>query len=483
MTLLFGKYGITSAGFAMTTQAQLFADYKDAIQQAVPSIDLRDGSVFNLFLNANSNILFSVLQQMENIWYAKDPTTAIGMQQDALYALNDLTRLTPAPSVVKVVCKGDNGSTIPVNTQISSTNGDIFINKTVGGITMSSCVKAIIQINNVSDNTPYNIDIDGYYVGITSGSGQSKAELLTLLSNAILSETLIDCAVNIDGDNLEISTSNPVQPVSIAVSSNFTVGKISSIVTFYSLNDGEVLVNANTINVINTITSGLDEVNNPVAGELGREVETDQEFRARQQRIGIYNRSSATYNAILSAFNDTNQITGVSYVNLNINDELTENAEGLPAKSIELVIQGGNDNDIANLLWNTKAGGIATYGNTSIDVIDGAGNTRVVKFSRPVKKYVWFRAVITSSGDLHSNYVEQVKEYIMQYTQKLGVGSNVMLKVAGGFVLSNLSGISNVVISAFTTDAVTGTGTYTENDIAISSNEVAMFDKNRIEVL
>lgn len=196
----------------------------------------------------------------------------------------------------------------------------------------------------------------------------------------------INCiAVNNNGI-LQITSNNLLQPYSIALSSNFVIGKVSSVFTFKSVTTGKTLVNANTITKINTLTNGLDGVNNPFDGQLGRDDETDQEYRERQARIGIYNRGSSTYNAILNAFNDSEQITGISYTNLQINDTDETDSNGVPAKSIHLIVEGGSDEDVANLLWIKKAGDVrVTYGNTAVAIKDIQGNTRIVKFSRPVK--------------------------------------------------------------------------------------------------
>lgn len=489
MSLILEKYGISPAGFTMpASKSELFENYKASILQALPQIDLRTGSIFNLFLNANSNVLFNILEQFEGFYYSKDPSTAVGTEQDSLYAINDLERIPAASSVVSVICTGENSTVIKANSQISNfSNGDLFVNEKDEIISTTACVKILLTLANIADNTPYNLAINGFYCGITSGSGATADSIISALVSAINIEVQsINCmAVNNNGA-LEITSNNLLQPFAIALSSNFVIGKVSSVFTFKSVGTGKVLVNANTITKINTLTTGLDSIYNPFDGQLGRSDEADQEYRERQARIGIYNRGSSTYNAILNAFNDPEQISGISYTNLQINDTDETDSNGMPPHSVHLIAQGGADLDVANLLWVKKAGGIrATYGNTSVTIKDIQGSSRIVKFSRPIKKYVWLQCTPTAGGDysLPSDYVTQIKTWIVKYGSNLKIGDNVMLKVAAGFALSNVAGLADLQITATTTNAENGTPlNYSNTDIAIGSAEVAVFSVDRISI-
>lgn len=58
-----------------------------------------------------------------------------------------------------------------------------------------------------------------------------------------------------------------------------------------------------------------------------------------------------------------------------------------------------------------------------------------------------------------------------------------MLKVAAGFALANVVGLSDLQITATTTDTENGTpSNYSSNDVAIGSTEVAVFSIDRISI-
>jgi hypothetical protein len=58
-------------------------------------------------------------------------------------------------------------------------------------------------------------------------------------------------------------------------------------------------------------------------------------------------------------------------------------AFGRPGHSIEMVVQGGDDTEIAQAILASKPAGIQTYGNVSVIVTDSAQNIYTISFSRP----------------------------------------------------------------------------------------------------
>ena len=52
----------------------------------------------------------------------------------------------------------------------------------------------------------------------------------------------------------------------------------------------------------------------------------------------------------------------------------TTDAAGRPPHSIEIVVQGGTDEDVANIIWKNKAGGIRAYGKHYAYATDVNGN-------------------------------------------------------------------------------------------------------------
>ena len=82
------------------------------------------------------------------------------------------------------------------------------------------------------------------------------------------------------------------------------------------------------------------------------------------------------------------------------NDTDETNASGLPPHSIELVVYGGLDEEIAKAIHRRKGAGIQTYGNVTVPVVDAAGNIKNISFSRPAPTTPsrWTASSKSSSG-------------------------------------------------------------------------------------
>lgn len=74
---------------------------------------------------------------------------------------------------------------------------------------------------------------------------------------------------------------------------------------------------------------------------------------------------------------------------------------GRPGKSVEMVVQGGADSDIAAAILASKPAGIQTYGNTGpIQVFDAVGNAYNIFFSRPTELVIY--GVLTMITDTYN---------------------------------------------------------------------------------
>ena len=140
--------------------------------------------------------------------------------------------------------------------------------------------------------------------------------------------------------------------------------------------------------------------------------------------------------------------------------------------SIEVVVEGGDATEIAQQILNTKAGGINTFGSVETTLHGVYGEDIVVRFNRPTYVKVWFKVGVTLSPNTNppTNYVELVKEQILEKMSVLGAGENVIPQKF------------NLQVSATPNDGDMPTG-YTQRSVSISARERAVTDENRIEVV
>lgn len=237
-------------------------------------------------------------------------------------------------------------------------------------------------------------------------------------------------------------------------------------------------VQANTITVITNPTPGVDSVNNLNAATGGQDQESDAEFRKRYDD-SIEKGGTATVNAILAAVREV--ATDVQVFKNNSN---TTDADGRPPKSVEVVVLGGTDEDIAYAIFNSIAAGIEPYGTTSYTVTDDAGNQHAVKFSRATTKDIY----VTLDIIKNANYVgdDAVKDAVISYIGGTKTDSSQVLGLSFGqdviyskvvAAVASLEGIDDVTVKIGTTSNPTAT-----SNITVESTEVAQTDSTKVVI-
>lgn len=164
-------------------------------------------------------------------------------------------------------------------------------------------------------------------------------------------------------------------------------------VAFESEETGPVRANAGTLTVIAETVTGWNSVTNAADAVLGLGPETDAEFRVRREQERAA-QGSTTPDAIKA---DILSVAGVTSCKVLFNDTDATDGDGLPPHSVEILVTGGTNADIANALWLSKPVGIQSYGSTSQVIQDSEGNDQTVNFSRPTS-YVLEMAFTVTVG-------------------------------------------------------------------------------------
>ena len=254
---------------------------------------------------------------------------------------------------------------------------------------------------------------------------------------------------------------------------------MGSIVTFETAEPGDIFIPNGVITKITKAVPGMESVVNVGSYVAGQLAESDVEFR-KSYTNKIYNRSSAMLESIKSAI--LKNVQGVVSVAPYENCTNEVDSAGRWPHSIEVVVEGGDATEIAQQILNTKAGGINTFGSVETTLHGVYGEDIVVRFNRPTYVKVWFKVGVTLSPNTNppTNYVELVKEQILEKMSVLGAGENV---IPQKFNLQ-VSGIDYIDVWLFATpnDGDMPTG-YTQRSVSISARERAVTDENRIEVV
>lgn len=239
---------------------------------------------------------------------------------------------------------------------------------------------------------------------------------------------------------------------------------------------GPTVANGYTLTEIETPVSGWDNATNPDDATLGTDEETDEELRARRDAL-LRAQGNATVEAIRSDL--LIEVTGVTDARVFENTTDVTDGDGLPPHSFEAVVLGGVNQDIADLLWASKAAGIATYGTITETVVDSQGVSHSIKFSRPTTVTVHIEVTLTTDSNYPADGDTQVKEAIANiYGAALEIGDDVVISQLYEHIFS-VSGVVDVTaIKVDTVDPPTGT-----TNLVIDDRELADIQTANIDVI
>ncbi len=145
---------------------------------------------------------------------------------------------------------------------------------------------------------------------------------------------------------------------------------------------GKVEVLPNTINTPETILAGIVTVNNPGAVSVtGIDEETDFQLKVRRRSSTAFP-SLGYLDSILSGLlNLDNVSTAFVYEN---DTSVNPDSRGIPSHSIWAIVEGGSDEEIADVIYKKKSAGCGMRGDEEVSVTRINGQSHLIKFGRPV---------------------------------------------------------------------------------------------------
>ena len=214
----------------------------------------------------------------------------------------------------------------------------------------------------------------------------------------------------------------------------------------------------------------------------GNDEQTDAEFR-KSYADRIFNRSSMMLESIRSAI--LNNVQGVVSVAAYENATNEPDDFGRPPHSIEIVVEGGDSTQIAQQILDSKAGGIATFGNTAITLQGAYDEDIVIKFNRPQPVYVWLELNVSKKKNesLPANYADLLRQAVLDNIGNLGAGIDVVPQEFLSDLYKACSGISYIDIAMFTTTNRGEEPTdYPARSVDITARQRAYIDETMIGV-
>lgn len=239
-------------------------------------------------------------------------------------------------------------------------------------------------------------------------------------------------------------------------------------VTATAKDAGALTAAIGTITKIKTPAYGWQTVSNTSAATPGAPVETDAALRVRQGR-SVALPSLTVLEGIVGA---VESVTGVARCKAYENDTNATDANGLPAHSIALVVQGGDSAAIAAAIMAKKTPGTYTHGSTAVVVNDDVGVPHTIRYSSPTLRPITVAITLSALAGYTSAIAAQIKQAVADYINALAIGDDVLLprlyvpaQLAGGNG-STTYRITNIQIAA-------DGGAVGSSDIITAFNELA----------
>lgn len=476
------EYGVTPNGVVIKRLDTIMEElHSDLSEGWGVNTRLNPKSYLNVQLTAFADKIAELWEFGGEIYYSMYPSSAEDISLDNAAQFGGSTREQAAKTYYPIHCQGVDGTVITADTMIrSDTNPSInFIATDPAPISRSSFNKAQVKVLAVAPENVYTVALNGLLYSYTADDGDAEADILSSLAAAITSE---EFTAKVDNGLLLIEAKDIQSSNALVLTENLTTESVTSVINFGSEDYGEVVLPNGTITKIVKGVTGFQSCTNLCGYIAGRLRETDVEFR-KSYIDKIFVRSSRMLDSIKSAI--LQNVQGVESVAAYENDTNETDDEGRPPHSIEIVVDGGGNSEIAEQILDQKAGGIITYGSVEVAVPGEEGEDIMIRFNRPTYVYIWFKVDVTMSQteSLPPNYADLIKESIVSQMEEVEAGSKVVTQKFLAQIYDTVSGIDYIDITAFSTsDASESPDEYTERIVTISARERAVTDETRIEV-
>lgn len=490
-------FGVTNSGFSRPRLID--------IQQGLnSSIKTKFGAGANTSA-ANSvftNLVGIMSEQLDELWQAGQadydasyPDTSFGASLDNVGAISGIPRLGPLASVAtSVKIFGTSGTLIPAGTQYSVEGSPTSVFSQNADATLvagQSCVQ-ILTFSAVPTAGTYTLGLgstqtDPIAAGASAADIQAAIRArLEFASGTLVTGTLPNFTVTFAGPGtggfmiqpqISITTSGLVDVSSnpvIIVAAITTPGIDQAVVSATATATGPTVADAGSLTVIVNPLAGLTAVLNTLDATVGRAAETDNAYRARRaQELQIA--GAGTVEAIRAKLF---QVAGVTAVIVFENATDIPDLDGRPPHSFEAVVQGGDDQDIRDMLWAVKPAGIATDGSVDGTIIDSQGQTHDIKFSRPTDLDLYVIIQLSVDDTYPANGDVVAKQSVIDAGNSLGIGKEVIVVPKLISVLAPIQGIQDATILIGTSPSPSSSA-----NVPVGANEIAVFDTTRTSVV
>ena len=320
-----------------------------------------------------------------------------------------------------------------------------------------------------------------------SGIFQDALGAIYFLTRKVATSTVVSCTcTGLAGTTIPqgsiIQTTDGLKLASLGAATIGAGGTVD--VEFAAQESGAIDVGAHTCTKIITVIAGWDTVDNSAAGVLGSLVESRADFEKRRYNSVAANAHGSAA-ALQGAVYQVANVLDCLVLENKTDSTVTQQGVSLISHSVAVCVYGGENDDIAETIYNKLDAGCGTCGNTDISYTSPDGVVNNYKIVRPTPTPVYISVTINRTAQTAATVVDDIKNAILADAQgtdansgntRCGMGQTIY---ASRFTVAivKTAGVNDLE-SVYIGLSASPTG----NSITMDADEEPTFDADNIEV-
>lgn len=480
-----GEYGVTDKGFSVKRLDEILEEIHSDLSEKFKFNTRQDSQSFlNVLITTYGGQIAELWETAQASYYAKYPSTAEGVSLDNAVQYGGIRRSPNKYSYYTLHCTGDDGTVVRQGATVATNTAPQMKLAAVSEfeITREKFNKVSVRVAAPVLGEIYSVSVNGIQYSYTSQS-DDELEIIEGLGK-IVNPDGYTVTVNESSITLDISCDVVSRSGILVLSDNLTTASVTVLADFATVDYGKLIFPNGTVTVMITNISGFNEVKNLIEPTYGRLQETDIELRHSYLAKSAI-RSTRMIDSICSQL--INNVPNVESATGYENDTDDTDEEGRPPHSVEIIVDGGDETQIAGIILDKKAAGIQTYGEIKVNVATEYGDSIPINFNRPEYVYVWMKITLDADKSyLPTNYANLTIDSIVSDSSKLQAGDNMLSQTFNDGIYSGVGGVTYIDIKCAATtnkEYVPEDSEYTKVNVVVTSRQKIVIDDTRIEVV
>lgn len=181
---------------------------------------------------------------------------------------------------------------------------------------------------------------------------------------------------------------------------------------------------AGTITQIVTSSFDIERVEQPKVSIPGKEQESDEDLFTRAITWGSLSNNSS-YLSIMSRVANLPGVLKVNGFENNNHQAITHQGTQFPPHSVGIVVWGGNNQDIAEAIFQTKPPGVVLAGDVQVGVT--AGQKEIMySFYRPTEVPLKITVKVVRAHGYPNNYEADIKNTLVNHISQLKINATIL---------------------------------------------------------